>query len=1197
MAVSASSTCHSDRSRGRARYLVGVPGLILALIVGFITGLTPARADAVPAGDPIDLTIAPSAAAPGTPVDVTVGLTSPLPDAAGATASLALPDGVRADSAAGPAGWTLEYSQDGGASWSSAAPSDFAAVTNVRTAGQIEPGGAGSGVPMAPLAPVGVLEVTGGGDGFGALFHEDKLWLVNHHGRAVEKVEPGIVTPGGVWLKCFNRMDGSPCPAPYPGPTGTFISQVAGTPFGQGTSTLVTPNASVAAIDQATGRLYAAVQVHAESGRSQVGWVCGELATLTSCGFTLAGEEEAPQDLGGESIFTRFNPAQAWAPAGTTGLLYAVGGSGRIYCFDVAAGALCPNGAAASLPDQLSATTLRFVFTSVAGESLTSPTARYVYAVSMPDENTGLLQCRDLTTGAACGAVSATVTLTGPGGPGTQATFGQPLPMYSSTGAFEGVCVFGQGLFLAGSWSCFGPDGSPMPTLQTALAAITPASSPHFGGRIQPYGTQGPFFDQSLMVYAKVLGNRLYVPWAVYPDPTASQDSLNTITCFDYATGGACRGFVPPTAPYITNVVYTVDEAHDSPGCLWWSGNEGRLQAFSATTGALGCDPTSLTTLEVAPQSCASLDGATYGALSLPGLPVGATGRVSIYDTKGALLDVGQGQSLAAGETLDLSTIPIADTTSSLRVLVAVTAPASTDLSTAGVRVTWNAPAAALCVTVQPVADCAPGPELTFVADAAFRGATGPDSEHSASAQLAVTRAEGDCTVELTKRINGELAPEPPGVTIPTGGEISYTFAVSTPGAFSLGAPKVVDDATTGSDTGDDFEPDYVDGDTNKNNALDPGETWNFRHTTQATVEGTFTNVATATAVGATNTPVQAKAVHTARPPSIAVVKRTNAVAATAPGLELAAGGDVTWTYDITNTGPTQLEGISALDEPAGTPTCPQDTLAPGESMQCSLAGTAVNGDYRNTVTVTGTVPGTAERVTATDNNQYLGLTPQVTLLKTINGGGTASADGTPQRIELAAAQTTEVAFEVTNSGNANLVDVTVVDEPLTAGDPVLAAQCPATTLAVGESMVCTATGTALLGEHDDRATVTATGTFRDGSRLRYPDGRELAPVTATSEAGYTAQPQPTPSPTPSPTPTPTPTDPPPPSPAPAAGPGQPGTPGQPGQPGAPGSPATPASTSGKLAQTGANLLGLLLVGALAVASGVGLYRLANAKR
>ena len=94
------------------------------------------------------------------------------------------------------------------------------------------------------------------------------------------------------------------------------------------------------------------------------------------------------------------------------------------------------------------------------------------------------------------------------GGPGSQATFGQPLPMYSSTGAFEGVCVFGQGLFLAGSWSCFGPDGSPMPTLQTALAAITPASSPHFGGRIQPYGTQGPFFDQSLMVYAKVLGKQ-----------------------------------------------------------------------------------------------------------------------------------------------------------------------------------------------------------------------------------------------------------------------------------------------------------------------------------------------------------------------------------------------------------------------------------------------------------------------------------------------------------------------------------------------------------------------------------------------------------------------------------------------------------------------------------------------------------------
>ena len=87
-----------------------------------------------------------------------------------------------------------------------------------------------------------------------------------------------------------------------------------------------------------------------------------------SCGFTLAGEEDAPA---GSRWRVRLHPLQSRAglgACGTTGLLYAVGGSGRIYCFDVAAGALCPNDAAASLPDQLSATTLRFVFTSVAGE-------------------------------------------------------------------------------------------------------------------------------------------------------------------------------------------------------------------------------------------------------------------------------------------------------------------------------------------------------------------------------------------------------------------------------------------------------------------------------------------------------------------------------------------------------------------------------------------------------------------------------------------------------------------------------------------------------------------------------------------------------------------------------------------------------------------------------------------------------------
>ncbi len=230
-------------------------------------------------------------------------------------------------------------------------------------------GGTGESTPLEPFVEVGALEVTGGGDGFGALFHQDKLWLVNHHARAVDRQEPDVLRKGGEWLKCFSRIDGSPCPAPYPGPAGTFIAEAAGTPFGEGASTLVTPNASVAAIDPATGRLYAGVQVHAESGRTAVGWICGELATMTSCGFTPAGEEAAPEDVGSNNIFPRFNPAQAWQPEQVGGLLYAVGGSGTIYCFDTATGALCPdNASAVDARPRSPRPGLRFLYTGAAGE-------------------------------------------------------------------------------------------------------------------------------------------------------------------------------------------------------------------------------------------------------------------------------------------------------------------------------------------------------------------------------------------------------------------------------------------------------------------------------------------------------------------------------------------------------------------------------------------------------------------------------------------------------------------------------------------------------------------------------------------------------------------------------------------------------------------------------------------------------------
>ncbi len=78
------------------------------------------------------------------------------------------------------------------------------------------------------------------------------------------------------------------------------------------------------------------------------------------------------------------------------------------------------------------------------------------------------------------------------------------------------------------------------------------------------------------------------------------------------------------------------------------------------------------------------------------------------------------------------------------------------------------------------------------------------------------------------------------------------------------------------------------------------------------------------------------------------------------------------WTYVVTNTGDVDLTGVSVVDDQGVTVTCPQDTLAVGESMTCTASGIAVKGQYANLGTTEGTAPdGTV--VTDTDPSHYFG--------------------------------------------------------------------------------------------------------------------------------------------------------------------------------------------------------------------------------
>jgi hypothetical protein len=115
--------------------------------------------------------------------------------------------------------------------------------------------------------------------------------------------------------------------------------------------------------------------------------------------------------------------------------------------------------------------------------------------------------------------------------------------------------------------------------------------------------------------------------------------------------------------------------------------------------------------------------------------------------------------------------------------------------------------------------------------------------------------------------------------------------------------------------------------------------------------------------------------------PAIALVKLTNGTDNNdhPTGPLVPAGSTVTWTYEVTNPGSVTLTNVMVTDD-NGTPgnladdfqaTCPETTLAPGETMICSATGNAIEGQYVNWATASGYFDGT--EVTAEDPDRYFG--------------------------------------------------------------------------------------------------------------------------------------------------------------------------------------------------------------------------------
>ncbi len=230
--------------------------------------------------------------------------------------------------------------------------------------------------------------------------------------------------------------------------------------------------------------------------------------------------------------------------------------------------------------------------------------------------------------------------------------------------------------------------------------------------------------------------------------------------------------------------------------------------------------------------------------------------------------------------------------------------------------------------------------------------------------------------IDLEKATNGVDADQPPGVRAIVGGPIVWTYVMTNTGNVPLTNVTMIDDNGTPADPSDDFT--VVAGDT-----LAVGQTKEFAVQLRGgAVSGAFGNFAVVTtAEGVTDrdpshytasrTPVSDQA-------AVDLEKATNGVDADdPPGPLVGFGSTITWTFVVTNTGSSDLTGVTIVDD-NGTPDDPSDDvivaenerLQVGESKTFTRQGTAKAGQYANRAVVT-----TTEGVTDSDPSHYIAIT------------------------------------------------------------------------------------------------------------------------------------------------------------------------------------------------------------------------------
>ena len=217
------------------------------------------------------------------------------------------------------------------------------------------------------------------------------------------------------------------------------------------------------------------------------------------------------------------------------------------------------------------------------------------------------------------------------------------------------------------------------------------------------------------------------------------------------------------------------------------------------------------------------------------------------------------------------------------------------------------------------------------------------------------------------------------------------------------------------------------------------------------------------------------------------------------------AGDTISYTFVVTNTGALPMSNITVTDSKVGAVTCPNPTLAPGDSETCTAvnaytvtAADVTAGAVNNNATASGLPPGGLSPVKSAPSSTSTPTqapTPAVAVAKTADASG---GDTNPLTVH----ETINYSYLVTNIGDDNLTSVSVSDPTI---GPVACPTPPAPGLAPGDSETCTANAPHVVTQADvDNGQVvdTATATATDPNGITSP---QSAPSTATVGSGAAA--------------------------------------------------------------------------------------------